>query len=171
MSTIRSQIIDRIVDRLNGVGVRADILAKKPAEFTARRFGPQTIDFPSNPAQRIGNVSPVKEKATGLGSRNSNKVDRELHVRMDFYAARTSEDPDADLDDLLDPMINWATVVIQYNGSTLSLNEDPSTAIVKTINDDEIHWEIQESPNAVAHATCLILVSYSTQKVTQELIS
>lgn len=150
MATIRNQILDAIVSRLNGAG--------KPAALTVARFPVSNIEEASLPHVA---VVPGRESV----DRPSDKMraypvrERRLTVRVECRAKASgiSQGPD----EALDPLVAWTTKALLADATLGSLALE--------CEESEISWQGDESDHRFGLAIVSFVVRYKTNSQDQEM--
>lgn len=168
--TIQDQIFERLVDRLNGVGVPADVLATKPANLVAREFTPERIDFEAEDKgghlQRVIEILPVKEPVEQVGSARSNAVKRTLSFTADIWGAIPPDAPTTPVRSIVSPLCAWVTRALQWDPSLG--NGTPGSGLAMNLEEGNTDWDQDAAYGGVAHATVTINVTYATNRNNQE---
>lgn len=102
MSSIRDQLIDAVVAKLNGAG--------KPAKVEAIRYSLSKIDFKPDPTKKFLMVYPEKDQVSPP-DRMFGMLKRTLRLCVDAYSLGEP------IDENLDPALCWITTALSSDDS------------------------------------------------------
>ena len=149
MSSIRQQILTKILERINAAG--------KPSSIVAGRAKGLLGDLVNNPDKVLVTVKPAKEEIDSNGGQSSYAAERAFYVLIEVEcAAAPGETPDQ----TADPVHSWIVQQLTADGTLGGL--------AKAVREKEIVWTTEEANDFYGRSHWLWIIDHATMWNDQE---